>query len=235
MPKRKFPAFCFINAKGIKYYVRRTTSKRGKVMYKATTVNRDALYHLPNGYQIIESPNGVVSIVKERLRAITIDEELCVKELIKKINADTLTLRVWGDELTIYERQFNARMLHQIAKALDPLKGEDFERKFVLPDFDSQCPSEAHRRFIDIGNLRDYLGFVVTAKSANRLQSYIPVVRLRLADKTQRLFSTDIFVLGNQVDWWRLGSFSFADIIADIIPAILTRQTPSLKLETKAV
>ena len=235
MPKRQFRAFCFVNAKGIKYYVRRTTSKRGKVMYKATTINRNALYQLPNGYQIIESPNGVVSIVKERRRMITTDEERNVKRLIETLNPDTLTLRVWGDELTIYERQFNARTLHRIVQAIDPLKGEDFERRFVLPDPDSRCPTDADRKFIDIGSLRDYLGFVVTEKSANRLQSYIPVVRLRLADASRRLFSADVLVLGHQVDWFRLGSFAFADIIASVIPSILTRDMPASGLVMAAV
>ena len=50
-------------------------AKRGKVTYKATTNPRGALFHLPPGYQVVESPNGVVSVVRERERKILDSEQ----------------------------------------------------------------------------------------------------------------------------------------------------------------
>jgi hypothetical protein len=78
-------AYSYTNRKGSTYYLCQLETKTGKMRYyfarepKATPVDK-----IPAGYQVDESVNGVVSLVKVRPQLILPEELACVETNLKK-------------------------------------------------------------------------------------------------------------------------------------------------------
>ncbi len=65
----------YVNRKGYTYYLCEIVTKTGKCRYAfARKPTGRAIFYLPEGYEIIESPNGVVSLRKIRQSPISSEE-----------------------------------------------------------------------------------------------------------------------------------------------------------------
>ena len=104
-------AFEYTNRKGVTYYLRRSTTKRGKTRYNfSRQPGGDEVEVLPEGYEVRESINGQVSLSRARPRKITEAEEKKLRDLLAKLKPG-YWLEVQGTELVIFEPSMSADSL----------------------------------------------------------------------------------------------------------------------------
>ena len=99
--------FTYTNRKGSTYYLCQAATKTGKTRYffarepKATPVEK-----VPAGYQVEESVNGVVSLVKTHLQLISAEELASVEaELKKHPQGQKYRATIKKDQIVVYESQ----------------------------------------------------------------------------------------------------------------------------------
>jgi len=95
----------YTNRKGVTYYLCRSITKTGKPRYVfACEPKGEPVEHIPDGYTISESINGVVSLVKERPGQILPDEVATVEAALahhpKKRN---YRVNVRPERIEVYE------------------------------------------------------------------------------------------------------------------------------------
>ena len=97
----------YTNRKGLTYFLCRGTTKTGKPRYFfARQPKGEPVDSLPAGYQIEESVNGVVSLIKERPPLIVPEETAAVQAALKRHpRAGNYRLAVKGNQIVVYERQ----------------------------------------------------------------------------------------------------------------------------------
>jgi hypothetical protein len=96
-------AFEYANRKGVTYYLRRSTTKRGKTRYAfSRQPGGDEVEAMPEGYEVRESVNGQVSVARARPRQVTEAEEQSLRALLAEFKPD-YRLEVKGTELVIFE------------------------------------------------------------------------------------------------------------------------------------
>lgn len=75
----------YTNRKGFTYLLNKGVTKTGKPCYYfACEQKNEVVEHIPQGYQIEESVNGIVSRVKERPRLILPKESASVEAALKR-------------------------------------------------------------------------------------------------------------------------------------------------------
>ena len=104
-------AYKYTNRKGVTYYLRSSTTKRGKTRYIfARQPGGDEVETLPEGYKVRESINGQVSLVQARPRQITKAEEQNLRDRLARLKPG-YRLEVKGSELVIFEPSMSAGSL----------------------------------------------------------------------------------------------------------------------------
>jgi hypothetical protein len=100
-------AYSYTNRKGSTYYLCQVKTKTGKMRYyfagepKATPVDK-----IPAGYQVDESVNGIVSLVKVRPQLILPEELACVETNLKKHpKGHKYRAAIKNNQIVIYESQ----------------------------------------------------------------------------------------------------------------------------------
>lgn len=100
-------AYSYTNRKGSTYYLCQVKTKTGKMRYyfagesKATPVDK-----IPAGYQVDESVNGIVSLVKVRPQVIFTQELASVETSLKKHpHGPYYRAVIKGNQIVIYESQ----------------------------------------------------------------------------------------------------------------------------------
>ena len=97
----------YTNRKNVTYTLYRTTTKTGKSRYcfAKECAKGTPCETIPHGYEISESPNGVVSLVKSRPKLIRKSEVVIVQKLIDK-NPSSSKYRIFvrHNRIDIYER-----------------------------------------------------------------------------------------------------------------------------------
>jgi hypothetical protein len=96
----------YTNRKGVTYYLCRGTTQAGKPRYSfAREPKGEPVEQLPEGYEIRESVNGVVSLAKTRPQHILPDEVTTVEAALKRLpKARNYRVDVKGKQIVIYER-----------------------------------------------------------------------------------------------------------------------------------
>jgi hypothetical protein len=97
----------YTNRKGLTYFLCRGITKTGRPRYFFARQPRDEpMDSMPSGYQIAESVNGVVSLVKERPRLIAPEERAAIEAaLIRHPKSGNYRLAVNHKQIVVYERQ----------------------------------------------------------------------------------------------------------------------------------
>lgn len=97
----------YTNRKNTTYTLYRSVTKTGKPRYFFAKQSKKGVpcESIPDGYEISESPNGIVSLVKERPKLIQQDEvELVERALATHPQSSNYRLFVRHDRIDVYER-----------------------------------------------------------------------------------------------------------------------------------
>ncbi|MDI6770499.1 MAG: hypothetical protein QMD04_12610 [Anaerolineales bacterium] len=75
----------YTNRKGFKYFLNKGVTKTGKPRYTfAREQKGEPIDEVPQGYEIEESVNGIVSLVKVRPKLIPYEESACVEDALER-------------------------------------------------------------------------------------------------------------------------------------------------------
>jgi hypothetical protein len=96
----------YTNRKGVIYYLCQGRSKTGKPRYYfARELKGEPLEAIPQGWKIQESPNGIVSLVRDRPAQIRPEEVAVVDATLRRHpKAGNYRLAVKGKQIEVYER-----------------------------------------------------------------------------------------------------------------------------------
>jgi len=97
----------YTNRKGVTYFLCRGTTKTGQLRYFfARQPKGELMDSVPAGYQIEESVNGVVSLVKERSPLIAPEETAAAGAVLRlHPEAGNYRLAVQRNQIVVFERQ----------------------------------------------------------------------------------------------------------------------------------
>jgi hypothetical protein len=95
----------YINRKGFTYFLNKGVTKTGKPRYYFAREQKDEpVEEIPAGYEIEESVNAIVSLVKARPQLIRPEESASVEAALKKHpKARNYRLAIKNDQIMIYE------------------------------------------------------------------------------------------------------------------------------------
>lgn len=124
-------ALAFTNRKGETYYLHAGTTKTGKARYFfAKTVRDGALLEMPDGFEVSESINGVVSVRKKRLGGPLVpDADLGVVVAVVKRHRGLADheVRVVGNAIVIFEPYPTREQLGRLRSSL----GGPLDKSFI--------------------------------------------------------------------------------------------------------
>ena len=106
----------YTNRKGFKYFLNKSVTKTGKPRYYfAREQKNEPVDEVPLGYEIEESVNGIVSLVKFRPKLILYEESACVEDRLERNpKARNYRVAVKDKQIIVYEK---------IGSDLSPLLG----------------------------------------------------------------------------------------------------------------
>src|SRR3989304_1657917 len=95
----------YTNRKGFTYFLNKGVTKTGKPRYYFAREQKDEpVEEIPAGYEIEESVNAIVSLVKARPQLIRPEESASVDAALKKHpKAKNYRLAIKNDQIMIYE------------------------------------------------------------------------------------------------------------------------------------
>ncbi len=188
----------YTNRKGLLYYLCQGVTKTGKPRYYfAREPKGEMLEQIPEGYEISESVNGIVSLVKARPAQILPKEIAAVEAAVRRHpKSRNYRVSVKHDQINVYER---------IGPDVDDLM--DVLRKSL---HDLPTPSQT-----TLGRVQSDL---------DRHAQFTPVMRFVLADAEQRTFGVQrMCYLGSIDDWIGIGEYGQIDeLAARLIPKLGT-------------
>lgn len=98
--------FSHTNRKGRAYYLHQRQTKTGKTRYVfARTLGEGAIDEVPEGYEVKENVNGVVSLAKMRPQLITDLERQAVRSAMAKLSLDEYRVEARDNTVTVFEPQ----------------------------------------------------------------------------------------------------------------------------------
>lgn len=103
--------YSYTNRKGKTYYVRKVEGKRGTRFVCSQSKTPDALESVPEGYEVVENPNGQVACRKVQHSPVTDAELATVEKLVRKL-CKRKDVKV--------ERKKNDVILHHAPEAVGP-------------------------------------------------------------------------------------------------------------------
>jgi hypothetical protein len=97
--------FTYTNRKGFTYFLNKGVTKTGKPRYYfAREQKNEVVEQIPQGYQVEESVNGIVSLVKARPQLIQPEEAASLEAALKRHpKARNYRLAVKNDQMIVYE------------------------------------------------------------------------------------------------------------------------------------
>ena len=186
----------YTNRKGRMYTLCRKRTKTGKWRYNFVREPKgEVVDQLPAGYEISESVNGIVSLVKARPQLITPDEIAAVERAITRHKKGrNYRVSVKHDRIEIYE---------SVGPDVDQLMGI----------FGANSP------FPMTSELEDRI-----RAEREQYDQFTPVLRIILADKETRSFRTmRMCYLGSIDDWIDIAPYrSIKKVAAKVIPRLGT-------------
>jgi len=187
-------AIIHTNRKGTTYFLRRGVTKTGKTRYFfAREPGGEPVEEIPEGYEIRESVNGVVSLVKARPALLLETEILAVeKALAQHPRGRLYRLEAKDRQITVYEYVGDdPREVFQRLSGRVSLPGFTEER---LARFEAD--QLAHGRFA-------------------------PVMRFTLRDDRKRRFTAERMRYSGMAHWTPIGSYKPIEQLArEFIPAL---------------
>lgn len=185
----------YTNRKGVDYFLCKGTTKTGKPRYYfARQPKGEAVDAIPEGYEIEESVNGIVSLVKIRPKLIAPEETAAVEAALKRHpTGRNYRISVKYDQIIVYERRGPG------AESLVDIFG-----KFNLF-------SPEYLR----ASLQDHL---------DQSAQFSPIMRFILEDPERRIYRVERWCfLGSIDDWIYAGRSDTIEVLAHkLIPMLGT-------------
>jgi hypothetical protein len=183
----------YTNRKGGTYFLCQTPGKGGSPRYHfAREPQPDSPDAIPEGFEISESVNGRVSLVRSRPALITAEELAVVeKELARHPNAGDYRAEVKGKRIVVYDRDGpDLDGLLSVLEELTPFSKEVFRQRAE-------------------GVLED-------------MASFSPLLRFTLHDRELRTFSAEsLRTFGDEQEWVDTGyQGALPELAREIIPLL---------------
>ena len=200
-------SFRYINRKNDAYFLH--SKGKQKVYYHMTRCDKGALEAFPDGYEILEKPDGEVTLRLIKARLITHEEEEMVKAQLFARQLGNYRVEVKGINIVVHEPHGPDKesIPEMFWEATDELS------KIVLAQLRKKMDEEAAEAALKIARLKwdeDLKG------SREQLTRYSPILRFRLSNRTTRIFSVARIDSDHGLqEWWELDKLS--------LPAALNR------------
>lgn len=138
----------YTNRKGFKYFLNKGVTKTGKPRYAfAREQKGEPVDEVPQGYEIEESVNGVVSLVKFRPKLIPYEESVCVEDALERHpKARKYRVAVKDKQIIVYEAL--GRGTENLLDMLGSLGNRDVLRKRIQGFEDRNAQFTPVMRFI---------------------------------------------------------------------------------------
>jgi hypothetical protein len=183
----------YTNRKGVTYYLHRSRTKSGKPRYYFSRKDQGKLMtKIPEGFEIRESPNGVVSLARKKPMRITDSEVQTVQDAIDRHPKDVdCRMDVKPKLITVYER-------------VGPTTNTLIE---IFSELGFQAEQNAAKE---------------VSKILDQNARYEPVLRFELKDDKARIFSAERMTYTGQGGWLYLESDSLEKLVKHLIPLLDT-------------
>ena len=183
------------NRKGQKYYLGKGVTKTGKPRYFfAKEEKGEPVSEIPEGYEIAESVNGVVSLAKVRPKLINAFEVAAVEGALKK-----------NPKGTYYRVQVKDNMIVVCEQEGGTDRGDALEGLFA-------------KWGVSMGPGMKFLA------ELEKLANYAPVMRFILKDEEKRMFEGERMTYRGGMDRWRpvLRYGKIGELAEELIPKVGT-------------
>lgn len=186
--------FTYTNRPGVAYYVHEARTKAGARRYVVKRTADGALAELPAGMEIVENINGQVSVRTARPRVILPLEERFVQQALAKHRKEKYRVEVKDRDIIIHEPLYDAgRSAERLANVLSELSGLDWGK--TIRQKIGKATGEDHQQHAK----------EQARQEMERDMRYWPVLRFRLDDAKQRLFSVERMSYRGEGGWLGLG------------------------------
>ena len=179
--------FTYTNRKGFTYYLCQATTKTGKTRtYFACAPKDTPVEKLPEGYQVEESVNAVVSVVKASPKLVSPEELATVEAALKKLpKSHKYRARIKNKQIIIYESigaDFG-EMMAGIGWSMPASLGREFEElhaqfspimRFILENAEERIFSP--QRWCFRGSIDDWINIQSPAKIVVLAKELIPTL-----------------------------------------------------------
>lgn len=179
--------FTYTNRKGFTYYLCQTTTKTGKTRYYFAREPKDTPVEvLPDGYQVEESVNAVVSVVKASPKLVLPEELATVEAALKKLpKSHKYRATIKNKQIIIYESRgadFD-EMAASIGWSVPASLGQEFEERhaqfspimrFILENAEERIFSP--QRWCFRGSIDDWIYILKPAKIEVLTKELIPTL-----------------------------------------------------------
>jgi hypothetical protein len=188
-------AVTYTNRKGTTYFLCRGVAKTGKTRYFfAREPVNEPVEKVPEGYEISESVNGIVSLVKARPALLLETEILAVKHVL--------------------ENHSHARLYRMDAKA----------KQITVYEYAGTDPQEVFQRLSERLGLPGFVNDRLAKFEAERLAhgQFAPVLRFILIDDRKRRFKAERMCYLGSIDNWIAIAFDkpIEELARSLIPAL---------------
>jgi len=185
----------YTNRKGFTYFLNKGLTKTGKPRYYFAREQKDEpVNEIPQGYQIEESVNGIVSLVKVRPQLIRPEEAASVEDALKRHpKARSYRVAVKHDQIIIYERV-----------------GPDANE--LLDIFGQFAVFTPHR---SKEHIEEFL---------NKSAQFTPIMRFIVDDPAQREYHAERWCYRGSIDDWIYAGYSgkISELAKKLIPTLGT-------------
>ena len=184
--------YTYTNRKGVEYYLHAKTTAKGKTRYAMTRESDGALTELPEGYEIAENPNGLVSVRQAKPRLIFPAERELVETCLREYGLKYYRLEVKSKEITLFEPNFD----------IDEVAGIDTPFAGMPGSIAGEIQTRARETFGSRA-LEAYMQDRqqrAKERMANHAR-FSPVLRFTLCDEEKRLFDVSRMTYRGEGGW----------------------------------
>ncbi len=177
----------YTNRKGSTYYLCQTTTKTGKTRYYFAREPKDTpVEKLPDGYQVEESVNAVVSVVKASPKLVSTEELDTVEAALKKLpKSHKYRASIKKEQIIIYESRGAdyGDVLAKIGWNIPDSLGQELDERYAqfspIMRFILEEPEErifSPQRWCFRGSIDDWINIQSPAKIVVLAKELIPTL-----------------------------------------------------------
>lgn len=189
------------------YYLHAVTTKKGNTRYVMKPKAEGASDQMPEGYEIRENVNGIVSVARIKPRIIREDEEQMVRSYLERLDLMGYRVEAKDKYLTVYEPLNNEERMRRLSEYLSDRKMDYLQMSLSIMPEEHPLKQEyiKRRKELEEQELRQKERKIRETVEASRVG---PIMRFILVDEEERLFITDRMGFKGEGCWLPVGSIS---------------------------